>query len=196
MGFVFQQRAARQVGRRANVLRQRRCRHRNDGFRHQPFHLQAGIVARAKANGQVHVFQLKVHQALGGQQAQLDARMALLERFQAGNQPTRGKSRGRGHHERVAGALLAHFRNRALDLVEGIGHQGPKFAGRIAQGQPAPAPEQGHAQIVFQGLDVLADRPRRDVQLFRGAHEGLVACGRFERAQRIQGREASWHEFF
>jgi hypothetical protein len=70
-----------------------------------------------------------------------------------------------------------------LAASEGIGH-----------GQaPVEAPKQGHAEVLLQRFDLMADRGLGDEKLFRGLGEGEVARRGLEGAQGIQGWQSPRH---
>ena len=123
MLFVVKQRLLRDVRERQDARRQRRRRHRNDGFRHQPFHPQAGEIPRAETNRQVHIFQSEVHQATSRQQAQFNLGMTILKVFKTWHQPPCCEGWRRRDHQRALARPGAKLCGGPFQTVEGIAQE-------------------------------------------------------------------------
>ena len=118
------------------------------------------------------------HAAVLGHQAQLNVRKALLQARQARRQPFAQERRNRTHPQRPADhprVQPAQFRiDAAVGLVDRNG-QSLAFGAQLhAPGTPV---KQAKTQALFQLADLLADRPRRDVQFFGATGERQVPRG-------------------
>ncbi len=143
------------------------------------------------AQHQVVVGIVQLHQPVGGRDADVDGRLALLEGGQARQQPQRGERREGGQAHLRAAAQLADLAHRAVDATQrrrdGAQQQ---LAGLRELHAARAAREQRRAQLVLQALDLAADGRLGDVQLLgRGAEARAPGHG-LEAAQVVEDQRA------
>jgi hypothetical protein len=124
-----------------------------------------------------------------GKDAQLDLRLALREIGEARHQPARGEHRRRGDVQLGFGGAFAHQFHRGGEGTETFAQARQAGARRLGEVHPATgAPEQLHAEVFLEALDLVADRGLRDGKLVRRLLERQVARRGLEYAQCIQRR--------
>ena len=162
---------------------------RDDGFRHQRqvFHIRP--VLPAKMDGSVKRAVVKGKGAQPGAEVDSDFRVGLGKIPQPWRKPMHPERGQNSEVQRAARRIGAH-RNRSLrqavqdtpDLID-IGLTG------IGQCQPAPLPRnQGHIELLFQRLELAADRTLRQRQFL--SRLGCTAKAR-HRLKREQGKDNS-----
>jgi hypothetical protein len=94
--------------------------------------------------------------------------------------------------------VRAQAPDRSANAGEGFGEPGQQHARRGGQlDRSVEAMKQTDAEIGFEGMDLMADRRRRHVELFGRLAEAHMPGGRLESAQRTQGwKMACRHENF
>ena len=165
---------------------------------HQPCHFQARIAARAIADSDVDLAGAEVYQFHSSRDPDVNHRVQAFEPAQSRHQPLGGERGRHGHcqpppihgggeHGGGLGQTIERLAQGRQGDLRGVGEQQP--LGR--------AFEEGHADEVFQVLDLLADRARGHRQLVRRAAEVQMPGRRFERAQGVQGRQSVplFHQF-
>ena len=118
-----------------------------------------GKFAAAQGNGQVNAFALQVQVNVGGDAAQLNVRVLLLEARNARHQPPSG--RGRGHRQRdlVAGRHAAHLAQGLVHQRQAQTHLLQQVAPGFGQLHALVAPgKQHYAQLVLQQANGVAHR--------------------------------------
>ncbi len=120
--------------------------------------------------------------------------MRRRETAQARHEPACGEGRRRGYRQGAVLARVARSLDRRCETLQTFAHfrqDRLAFGGqRECPGQPM---EELHAERVFQRLDLVAHRGRRDEELFRRLLEAAMACRRLEGAQPVQRQEAIDH---
>src|SRR5258706_56728 len=85
----------------------------------------------------------------------------------------------------------AHFIERLAEPIEAFAQLRQQcLPGTRQLEAPRQAPEQPQTEVLFQPLDLVTDRRRRDMQLLGGDCETQMTRRSDEGTQRIQGREA------
>ncbi|MNL41351.1 hypothetical protein D3C87_1637550 [compost metagenome] len=118
------------------------------------------------------------HAAVLGHQAQLDVRKTLLQTRQARRQPFAQERRNRTHPQNPADHARIQSSQFRVDAAKGLVDGNGQALAFCAQLHPAGAAvKQAKAQAFFQLADLLADRPRCDVQFFGASGERQVPRG-------------------
>jgi hypothetical protein len=92
------------------------------------------------------------------------------------------------------GILRAHRFSAFREGLEALAHLGQRGARGVGELQSTIAAlEELHAQVVLEGLHLVADGCGRYVQLRRCALEAQMPRRRFERPQRIERRQPHRH---
>jgi hypothetical protein len=159
----------------------------------QPHRDQARPRPAAIAHREIDVPGREIRQRLARPHVDVDVGMPAVEVGQARDQPVRGE---RGQHADGQRPVRprAQFRDATGDAVQRLAHRGGEHATRLGEFHAATPPvEQRHAELAFQSLHLMADRPVRDMQFGAGAGEILVAGGGLEGAQRGKRGQAAWY---
>ena len=121
----------------------------------------------------------------------LDVGMAGREAIQPRQQPL-ANDRTAGIDPQPCLLGRTHAVKRLSDLQEGFAERGLQTGASMRQlHRSGFTLEKRDSNIRFQGLDVLTDRSRRYLQLFRGPFEGAKTGGRFKGAHTRKGRQTS-----
>ncbi len=120
--------------------------------------------------------------------------MGLPETAEPRHQPARGEGRQRRHGQRPRGPLGEQIPGGIVDEGKGAA-QGRQIGLAVIgeQQRPVEATEQLTAQVLLQGLHLVAHRRLGDEQLLRGPGEAQVPRGGLEGPQGVQRRQATSH---
>ena len=142
---------------------------------------------RAEQDSQFRSGALEILVAVNQVQMRLDVRVATGEFGQSRCQPAGGKQLHDLQYQRVF-LLLAKQRGRGfVDRAQGLVYRRQECVTRIGQYDvTCTALEQGFAEVLFEGLDLLADRRRAHIQRFGRTGKVFHARGRLEHAQPVQ----------
>src|SRR5690606_13716943 len=145
------------------------------------------ITPEAEANGGVKIRAGKIDSIRRSVDAQLQARMLLVQVRQARRQPLLQERGERGQVHRTGFALLPETVERGFELIEPAADAGQELRTfRCELDAPAVAPEERYAEVILQRADLLADGRRRHVQRLRGFTEIEPRGDCFEDAQRVE----------
>jgi hypothetical protein len=129
-------------------------------------------------------------------QAQVDLRVHGPEPPQALGQPLDAEGRGQAQRQRAPARRVAQARRlpgNGVERLAGHAHQRPALLGQ--RQLAGHAPEQGHTQVRFQQLDLMADRRLGDEELLGGLGEGQMARPGLEGAERVERRQTAGQGF-
>ena len=171
------------------AAQERRAADRRVDLAEQAVDLHPLVAAGAVAQRHVGVVARQIDAPVGAVDADLDVRMPDAETLESGHQP-HGAERGAdadGQHPALA--VGAHLLDPLGQLVEALAERRQGRLAGIGEAQrPGQAAEQGYLEQLFERLDLVADRGRRDVQLGRRLGEAEVPADRFEGPESVQGR--------
>ncbi|MNQ14014.1 hypothetical protein D3C85_269470 [compost metagenome] len=146
--------------------------------------------AGAVEDGEVVVGHRGFVDLVAGVQVDGERRVRAVEAEQAGEQPELRHRVGAQHADAVALVGGADARRGALQPLQGDTDLGVEGRARRGQADAARlALEQGDAEAVLEGADLLAHRALGQVQLGGGAGEAAVATHRLEGDQGFQRRQ-------
>ena len=166
----------------------------------EPVRVQAGPVARADGNGRVEIVGMEVDAADPRMQVHGHARMRGIEIVQVRQQPFRAEGRQGREPQRAGAGLVRHrLQRRAADA--------PERAAQLDEVAPpdfrqlhgaALTPEQRHAELILECLDLPADRALAQRQLVSRTRVAFVARGGLEHQQQRhrRGKATVIHEFY
>src|SRR5687767_14213649 len=119
--------------------------------------------------------------------------MRADETVQARRQPACRERGRRAYRERTLLVHRAQLSNGFGETIEAFAKLRQQQLARARQLQPAlQTPEQTLAELLFQPLDLVADRRRRDMQLLGRHGEAHLARRSLESPQTVEGREAAF----
>jgi hypothetical protein len=111
------------------------------------------------------------------------------EGAQPRNQPDPGEAGGGADHDRLGLAPFPERAAGAIDRRQRLGRRLLEGTALLGEHQGAmQAPEQRHAEAVFEGLDLPADCRLGQGDLVAGAGEAEVASRRLERHEQLEWR--------
>ena len=193
VGLHPEQGLAGEVGRHlqrgAGSAQQARAADREHGLAEQRHRARRQQVDRAIADRDVDAVALEIGEGVAGGDANVDLGMGGDEGGQARDQPDPGEAGGGADHDRPGLAPFLERAAGAVDRRQRLGRrllEGPALLGEH-QGA-VQAPEQRHAEPVFEGLDLPADRRLGQRDLVAGAGEAEVAGRGLERHQQLERR--------
>ena len=174
------------------VLEEPRAARREHLVLQQRLDFEPGISPAAVADRDVEIAGAQIDDVVSRGNPHIDVRPALLEPVQPHDQPFGGK-RGRGGDRQGAGVVMgAQPPDRGLYAGEGFRQSRQQYPCRGGQlDRTVEAVEQPDAEVLFQRMNLMADRGRGDVELVGGLAETGQPGGRFEGAQRAQGRQVA-----
>lgn len=171
------------------VLDQPRAAHGEHRLGREGLDLQARIVAGAVADRGVDVVGRELAQPLARVETDLRALRMLAESLQSRHQPLAGERRRDADRQRALLLFLAQGREGPRERIQAGGDVGHRTRSRRGQRQAAGlAPEQPHAEVVLQRLQLVADRRRRHAELVSRPRETALTRGRLERSQCVHRR--------
>ncbi len=160
------------------------CGDRDDAVAEQRRHPVIGIVMRAIGDTQIDPVAGQRHRVLLDPQVKADAR---VEAAQAGDQPGLRHRGQAGHDQPRPHIPLAQFGADGGDVRQRGFKARIDGAARVGQGDPvALTQEQLLAVVLFQMLDLLADRRRGHPQFRPRLHEGPRTGGGLEGPQGVE----------
>ena len=113
---------------------------------------------------------------------------AAEPRYEPARRERRDDTDGDGWPRRIA-----RLTQPGVGVPELSEHEGqlccPALAVRGERDPAWPAPEQCHAQVLFEASNLMAHRGLCHAQLTRGAREARVACRSLEGLQRVERRQ-------
>ncbi len=150
-------------------------------FLAQQHGLGARPLAGAEMDGRIQRLEPEIEDAQPRHQVQRDPRMGRQKPRQPRRQPARAEGRQDGQVQRPAIGIGAQVQGRRRDAFQGVADvAGIGLAARRQTDGLAFAMEQLDFQLVFQGLDLAADRALRQVQLARRAGDAAQTGGGLE----------------
>ena len=189
---LVQQRVRGQILRHADCRLQRGVAHREEIRGGEPLDAQVGRVDLAVIDAQI---ELAVILHVGGGDLDAYMRMLVEEAVQTRHQPLGAEGWRHCHAQRGVGGVHQQV-GGLLDRAQGITHAGEVVVAGIRQRElVVAAEEQLFTQMVFELLDLVADRGIGHAQLISGPAEAQVAARDFKDAQCIEGRKAPCHAF-
>ena len=127
-----------------------------------------GGAGHAVAQGQVHVRGVQVQLRVAGINANVDAGVIALEFLQPGDEPHRCKAGPGGDGHAAPPGRLAHQPHGGVHTFNGRPHGAVQLCACAGQlHRTRVAQEQRHAHLVFQRLDLPADRRLGERQFIR-----------------------------
>ena len=176
------------------VLKQGRAADRHHLLVQQELRAQVRIAAPAVADADVDLVAVEIDQPDRGGDPGVDVGLGLAKTLDPGHQPLGGEGGGGRDRDQAAGLQVPDPGDPGGQVVEAVAQvrQG-RLAGLGQPDRPLAALEQGHAQIVLQALDLMADGGGGHVQLLRRLGEAEMAGGGLEGAQGVERRQSARH---
>ena len=188
------------VGLAAACAARVRRRDRDQELVVQPVRVQARPVACADGNGRVEVVVEEIDGADPRMEVHGHARMRGVEIVQVRQQPFRAECGQRREPQRTGARLVGHrLQRRAADAPQRTAQLGEVAAPDFGQlDRAALAPEQRHAELILERLDLPADRALAQRQLLGRARVAFMPRGGLEHEQQRhrRGEATVIHEFY
>ena len=135
----------------------------------------------------MEIVTLEIEQRARRPEADFDLRVAARELAQPRQQPALQELVGHAQVEHAADPLAAQALDRAAQFVEAAPHAGEQLGAFLRQRHgPGVTPEQGHADVGLERLDLRADGGGGHAQFLRRRREAQVSRDGFEDAQGVQ----------
>ena len=190
LGAAVQQRVAGEVRQRvdrAEACEQRRAADGKHPLVQQVLGPQARPLTRAVDDGGVEIVAAEVERRPGRAEAHLDLRMPAVELAEARQQPALQELVRDAQVEQSTDSLATDAVHCASQFLEPAPHAGQQLGAFLREGDRAGvAPEQRHADVGLQRLDLRAHGGRRHAEFPRGGGEAQVGRDGLEDAQRVQ----------
>ena len=150
-------------------------------IREQQLDIEPGIAAGAVADRDVEIALGHVDDRVGRGDPHIDLGPLLVEPVQPQDQPFGGQGGRCGHGQSPGVVVRPQSPDRRLDAGKGLGKPGQQHSSRGGElDRPVHAVKQPDPEILLQGMDLMADRGRRDMELVGGLAEAHMAGRRFE----------------
>ena len=160
----------------------------------QRLDMEAGIAPAAITDREIEIARAEIDHIVGRGDPHIDLRPALLKAMQPHDEPLGGKGGGGGDGQRAGVVMRPQSPHRGLNPGKRVRQARQQHFRRDGQlDRTVEAMKQLYPEILFERVDLMADRGRGDVQLLRRLAEAFQPRGGFEGPKGAERRQMAVH---